>query len=152
MGRKTKYQPEYADIVRTACEEFGATNEQLARLLNVSTSTLHAWRTEHAELASALKDGKESYDEANVDASILAQALGFYMKVELYNAELDKCVTMLKYFPPDLKAAMVWKANRCDWHWPGRGLDARSAAARQLPGDGGPDGAADDDVEFPGWQ
>ena len=118
MARRTKYRDEYAQQARYICETWGATNEQLADCLNCSRSSLTLWMREHAEFSSAIKEGRRAFDSANVEASLVACACGFYYQEEQINPKTGDVVPLWRYHVPQYKQQMAWLANRQGWHWP----------------------------------
>lgn len=118
MSRKTSYRPEYVRQARLLCEEFGATNEQLAKLLNCSRSTLDLWMDEHPEFSGAIKEGKAAYDDKNVQSSLLACALGYVMKEYKWHPVQGNFVPVPVFHPPQYKAIISWLHNRQGWLWP----------------------------------
>jgi len=60
MGRPTKYDAKiHIPIIRKLAER-GLTEEEMAEVLAVATSTLSLWKVEHPEFSEAIRDGKEN--------------------------------------------------------------------------------------------
>ena len=58
VGRPTKYDPKtHPGIIRKLAER-GLTEEEMAEVLVVATSTLSLWKVEHPEFSEAIRDGK----------------------------------------------------------------------------------------------
>ncbi len=72
-GRPTKYKPEYCQQAFRHCL-LGATNPELARLFDVSATTIDKWIAEIPEFSGAVKDGREEAD-SYVAASLYGQAM-----------------------------------------------------------------------------
>jgi len=74
-SRRTKYKPEYCEIVSrlSAC---GYTQADVAWILGVSPSTIKAWRDAHEEFKIALTEGKRELKKRLV-AEAVKQAIGF---------------------------------------------------------------------------
>lgn len=74
-GRPTLYDPaKHPALVESFCL-LGATNQQLADLLDVGISTIDAWLRDHEEFSCAIKNGREVAD-ARVATSLYRKALG----------------------------------------------------------------------------
>jgi len=107
-GGKTKYRPAYVAITRNLCAR-GLTDADIADILEVAESTLHAWKLKHEEFAEALKRTK---DEANaiVEASLYKRANGFYYETE--RVTHGHKVVVREYALPDVGAQRLWLQNR----------------------------------------
>lgn len=58
VGRPTKYDPKtHPGIIRKLAER-GLSEEEMAEVLCVATSTLSLWKVEHPEFSEALHEGK----------------------------------------------------------------------------------------------
>lgn len=73
VGRQTLDDPTVIPIVK-ACARFGATAEEIASYLGISTSCFYSWQLEHQELQEALKRDANASDE-RVEKSLYQQAL-----------------------------------------------------------------------------
>jgi len=72
-GRPTKYNPDELEHVTQLCM-MGATNEELAKFLNVATSTVDLWILKHEAFSGAVKNGREIAD-MEVAKSLYQKAL-----------------------------------------------------------------------------
>ena len=116
-GRPTKYREELAEQARKYCL-LGATNEQLAELLEVATSTVDKWLAEKPEFSGAVKAGRAVAD-ARVAQCLFGRATGYDCpedKVFLHEGQ-PVIVPTVKHYPPDTTAAIFWLKNRrrADW-------------------------------------
>lgn len=118
MGRPTKYKAEYAETAEYLCEQLGATDAQIARVLGISEATLYAWKGEHPEFLEAVSRGKVAFDSRNVESSCLAVAQGYWYQEEAYDKDSGQIVRLWKYRHPDIKAIALWMANRRHWRLP----------------------------------
>ena len=59
--RPIRFNPDHGDLARKFCM-LGATNEDLARLLEVPRETVDAWLAEVPEFAAAVKAGRDVAD------------------------------------------------------------------------------------------
>ena len=91
-GRPSSYRPEYATVVEKLCL-LGARDADLARVFDVSESTIDNWKAAHPEFLAALKAGRELAD-AEVANSLYRRAIG----------DGDR--------PPDVTACIFWLKNR----------------------------------------
>ena len=91
-GRPTKYKAEFAERAYGACL-LGATNDDLARIFDVATSTVDKWIAEIAEFSGSVKAGREGADEKVVKS--------------LYNTALEGNTT----------AQIFWLKNRRRHQW-----------------------------------
>jgi len=59
-GRPTKYDPSiHLGIIRKLAER-GLTEEEMAKVLVIATSTLSLWKVEHPEFSEAMMEGKQN--------------------------------------------------------------------------------------------
>jgi hypothetical protein len=107
-GGKTKYRPEYVSITRNLCAR-GLTDAEIADVLEVAETTLHAWKLKHEEFAEALRRTK---GEANaiVEASLYKRANCFHYETE--RVTHGRKVVVKEYALPDVGAQRLWLQNR----------------------------------------
>ena len=109
----------------------GLTDEQIAKNMNISSSTLYDWKNKHPEISEALKKGKEIVD-VEVENALYKRALGekklikkpIKVKEILYKdgkrvseKEKVKYVEEELYIPPDVTAVIFWLKNRKPEVW-----------------------------------
>lgn len=106
----------------------GLTNEQIAKNMGISRSTLNEWIKKYSDISDTLKKGKEVADR-EIEESLFKKAKGF--KVTVKKAFKLKKVTYDKktgkklkeeetvqyaeeevYIPPDTTAMIFWLKNR----------------------------------------
>lgn len=93
----------------------GLTDEQMARNIGISASTLYDWKKKYPELSESLKRGKEVVDR-QVENALLKTALGFeYEEETVTNAGV--VVTTKKYSKPNTTAQIFWLKNRKRDEW-----------------------------------
>lgn len=56
-GRPTDYDKKLHPKLVEKCYKDRMTNEEVAEYMEISTSTLHKWKTEHKEFSSAIERG-----------------------------------------------------------------------------------------------
>ena len=92
----------------------GLTDEQLAKKMGISPSTLYAWKDKFSEISEALKQGKEVVD-IKVENALLKRALGYEFqeeRVERSDKDGLKIIQSIKHIPPDVTAQIFWLKNR----------------------------------------
>lgn len=95
----------------------GLTNEQIAKNIGVSRSTLNNWMTKHLDILGALKKGREPVIR-NLENSLIKKAKGFeYEETTTEIIKMDdgstrqKVIKHKRYSPPDSSAAMFLLKN-----------------------------------------
>lgn len=93
----------------------GLTDEQIAKNLGISKTSLYKYKEEHIELFELLKKGKEIIDY-EVENALLKRALGYeYDEVTYEHGKETKRVT--KQVAPDTTAQIFWLKNRRPDKW-----------------------------------
>lgn len=116
-GRPTKYKAEYNEQVYKLCL-LGATDKELADILNIAESTLNDWKNTFPEFSESIKKGKEKAD-AEVAEKLFHRAKGYEHEDEYitqYQGE-PVVVPIIKHYPPDTAAAIFWLKNRQRDKW-----------------------------------
>lgn len=96
----------------------GLTDEQIAKNLDITPSTLYEWKRRYSEISEALKKGKEVVD-IEVENALLKWALGYSYeekKVEV-SEEGTKVTKTIKEVVPDTTAQIFWLKNRRPEQW-----------------------------------
>jgi hypothetical protein len=123
-GRPTKYDPANNEAVEKFCK-LGATDKELADLLNVNEDTVHEWKKVHPEFSESIKKGKEIAD-ANVADRLYQRAMGFEHDSEEIKVVTEpgknagstvERVPIKKIYPPDPTSAIFWLKNRRPKEW-----------------------------------
>jgi transcriptional regulator with XRE-family HTH domain len=111
----------------------GLTDEEIAKNVGVSRSTLSEWKLKHPEIAEALRLGKDAADRT-VEESLYQRALGYTVQVRKHYkvrkveydettgrkcAEYEDLVEVLEdeHIPADVRAQIFWLANRKPLEW-----------------------------------
>jgi transcriptional regulator with XRE-family HTH domain len=102
------YQPSYAARVRDLSMA-GLKDAEIARLLGVSLTTLHAWEERYPEFASAWRDGRLQAD-AMVVGALFKKACGY--KINKYKETKDGIFREEVIIPVDTAACIFWLTNR----------------------------------------
>lgn len=96
----------------------GLTDDQLARKMGISRSTLNAWKVAYPDISDALKKGKEVVD-IEVENALLKRALGYEYVETMVEESPDgvKHRETVKFIPPDVTAQIFWLKNRRPEAW-----------------------------------
>lgn len=92
----------------------GLTEEQIAKNIGISRSTLSEWKIKFPEIAESLKKGKEVVD-IQVENALLKRALGYkHTEMEIIKSEKNGTTikTVTKEVAPDVVAQIFWLKNR----------------------------------------
>ena len=97
----------------------GLTDEQIAKNIGISRSTLNEWKKKYSDISDTLKRGKEVIDR-QVENSLLKRALGYeYEEIsEKYEGGIltERKITK-KQVVPDTTAQIFWLKNRKPSVW-----------------------------------
>lgn len=110
----------------------GLTDEQIAKNMQISTSTYYDYKNKHDEISEALKKGKEIVDY-EVESSLLKKCFGYNAKVKKnmkikrveYNDdgyksnEYEEIIEVYDevHVPADTTAQIFWLKNRRPEKW-----------------------------------
>lgn len=100
----------------------GLTDEQIAKNIGINRTTLYDWKKKEANIADALKRGKEVID-FEVENALLKKALGYTITIKEEKLDKDGCVHTLEkdvHIPPDTTAQIFWLKNRKPNNWKDR--------------------------------
>lgn len=98
----------------------GLTDEQIAKNMGISRSTLNEWKKKYPDISDTLKRGKEVVD-VEVENALLKRALGYSttevtreraLNPETGKVELVVTKAVTKEVPPDTTAQIFWLKNR----------------------------------------
>lgn len=88
----------------------GLKDQDIAKNMGISRSTLNVWKNKHSDISDTLKKGKEVVD-AQVENALLKRALGYSynedkyisvpMEQEEYDIKLTQYMNMYKYEHPE---------------------------------------------------
>lgn len=98
----------------------GATDRELADLLDVDVSTVHRWKLAHPEFCDAVRAGKDVCDD-RVERAFYNRCVGYSFDATkiFMPAGADKPVyaPYVEHVPPDPGAALNWLKNRRGDKW-----------------------------------
>lgn len=114
--------------VLSAWARAGMTDEEIAKQIGISRSTLAEWKKKYAPINAALATGKDFADRL-IENSLYKKAIGFYAREQkafkVKTVEYDeatgrkikefeelKMAEEVHYFEPDIKAIIFWLKNR----------------------------------------
>lgn len=118
-------------VLITAWVRDGATDEIIAKKMQIARSTLSEWKIKYELIGKAMRENKEIVD-ADVENGLLKRARGYQYTEEMAfkckreywddkgrkcSEEVIKTVFVLKEMPPDPKAAQYWLNNRKPETW-----------------------------------
>ena len=128
MGARGKFEDWLTEdglIKITGWARNGLTDEQIAKNIGCSYSTLREWKNRFPAFSAALKKGKEVVD-LEVEAALYRRALGYsYVEEtkelrfnrETGQKELVTVKSVVKNVPPDTTAQIFWLKNRRPDRW-----------------------------------
>jgi hypothetical protein len=116
-ARPTDCNPDVCDLARKFCM-LGATDDDLAELLEVEPATIADWIAGFPDFAMALKQGREIAD-ATAAERLFQRAIGFSHEVEKVVQSGGKPLTVkyTEHYPPDTTALVFWLKNRQRGRW-----------------------------------
>ena len=96
----------------------GLIDEQIAKNMGITPSTLYEWKKNYSEISESLKKGKEVVD-IQVENALLKRALGYsYKEIKEEKTADGKRVTVTtKEVVPDTTAQIFWLKNRRPERW-----------------------------------
>ena len=96
----------------------GLIDEQIAKNMGITPSTLYEWKKNYSEISESLKKGKEVVD-IQVENALLKRALGCsYKEIKEEKTVDGKRVTVTtKEVVPDTTAQIFWLKNRRPERW-----------------------------------
>jgi len=118
-GRPSNYPKINLDDVKKWAK-IGLSNDQIAQALEISIESLYDYQRDYPEFLQALKSGKENPDD-RVERALFERALGYVAPEEKLfydsNTGIIASQTVLKQYPPDTTAAIIWLKNRRPEKW-----------------------------------
>ena len=109
----------------------GLTDEQIAKNIGISRSTLNEWKKKYSDISDALKKGKEVVD-IEVENALLNNAKGFTYKEQVVSTKKEVIykdgkrvkeisepviVEIERLKPPETTAQIFWLKNRKPDKW-----------------------------------
>ena len=97
----------------------GLTDEQIAKNIGISRSTLNVWKDRYSDISDALKKGKDIIDR-QVENALLKRALGYEyeeVKEKFEDGVITERTVAKKEVVPDTTAQIFWLKNRKPDKW-----------------------------------
>lgn len=97
----------------------GLTDEQIAKNIGISRSTLNVWKDRYSDISDALKKGKDVIDR-QVENALLKRALGYEheeVKEKFEDGVITERTVTKKEVAPDTTAQIFWLKNRKPDKW-----------------------------------
>lgn len=97
----------------------GLTDEQIAKNIGISRSTLNVWKDRYSDISDALKRGKDVIDR-QVENALLRRALGYEheeVKEKFEDGVITERTVTKKEVVPDTTAQIFWLKNRKPDKW-----------------------------------
>lgn len=112
-----KYKKEFVNQVKVACR-LGATQADLAELLEVSLPTIKKWMVKYPDFKKAYDTYREIADE-QVERSLYERARGYScVETKAFLCEGEVLTrNVIKHYPPDSTSMIFWLKNRKPKHW-----------------------------------
>lgn len=127
----------------------GLSDEQIAKNIGISRSTLALWKKKYSDISDTLKKGKEIAD-IEVENALFKRATGYTVQVKKtfkckevkYNREgrkikeEEKLVTGIDevHIPPDTAAIIFWLTNRIPDVWKNRRINGEQEGGDEETG------------------
>lgn len=120
MARPTKYDAEkHPELARKLCL-LGATDAEMADVMEISERTLDGWKKKHPEFLRSITRGKAIAD-ADVASRLYDRAMGYsHDAVKIFmpsGADEAVYAPYTEHYPPDTQAASLWLRNRRPKQW-----------------------------------
>jgi len=117
IGRPTKYKTEFAKQAAKLCK-LGATDADLSKFFEISTSTLWLWQVTYPSFSSAIKLSRVEAD-ARVERSLYQRAIGYeYDAVKIFQHEGSIIEAPYREkAAPETAACIFWLKNRKPAEW-----------------------------------
>ena len=124
-GKYEKWLTEQSLTLLEGWARSGLTDQDIAKNIGISRSTLNVWRERFPQIANAISAGKEVADYA-VENALFRRAVGYETEEETLERLFDKTTgkfemrvtkTVRKRVAPDTVAAIFWLKNRRPDKW-----------------------------------
>jgi hypothetical protein len=113
-GRRSDYNRAFHPDEAYRLALLGLTDEQLAGVFQVNTSTVERWKLRHPEFCESVTRGRVRADGQVIEA-LFKRALGYSHRSEEIFCTKEGAIVRArttKHYPPDTKAASIWLFNR----------------------------------------
>lgn len=111
----------------------GLTDEQIARNIGITATTLYVWKNKYPKISETLKKGKEIADY-EVENALFKRAIGYEYSEE--SVEIGpqgrKVKQTVKHVPPDTGAIAIWLKNRRPDKWRDKPVELSNSETSNL--------------------
>lgn len=114
-GRPTKYDKSKLEMIKKILEVTGATDKQLAQILDVTEQTINNWKHKFPQFFESLKEAKAVADK-RVEDALYKCATGYRENSERLTKDGD-VVSVEEYYSPNTTAQIFWLKNRQPTKW-----------------------------------
>lgn len=120
-GRPSKYETiwKHKLVVIEGWAREGLSDEQIAKNMDISTSTLYEWKKKHPEFSEALSKSKDVADY-EVENALYKKAIGYAVTLPQQKVSRDGEIIEYEqtiYIQPDVTAQKFWLVNRKPESW-----------------------------------
>lgn len=137
VRRSPPYRKLFAHQAYILCQHHGYTDAQLAEVLDVSLTTLAAWKGKYASFREAIEKGQAEFDTECVESALLRRATGFVRKTvttktgRRQGQKYTETIEVREEVPGDVRAQEFWLCNRHPERWQHLTSRRRPAPAHQ---------------------
>jgi len=118
-GRKSKLTDDKRDFILYLAST-GKTDEEIAQIVNIGTTTLYEWKKRDADFREALREAKDTADD-KVEMSLYHLATGQAWvpesKFATHNGVITDEKETRRYVPHNQAAQVMWLKNRRPDKW-----------------------------------
>lgn len=127
-----KYKSRYDHMAYVACTEGGFTDVMLAKLFQVSKSTINNWKHKHPTFLDSIRRGKEKFDREVVEVNLMKRVTGCQYTETTKELMKDGTMQITKIVKkealPDLRAIIFFLKNRAPDKWTDKSPSNRSGS------------------------
>lgn len=118
----------------------GLTNEQIAKKIGVTPTTLYNWKNDHLEIFEALKKGADVAD-IEVENALHKRAVGYSYDEIISEPSVDPLTgnevlkiskVVRRHVVPDVTAQIYWLKNRLPKKWRDKPVDDSSKGPSEI--------------------
>jgi len=116
--KPVKWNPDRIRQAFLLASMFGATDVEIAKVMDVNQHTINYWKRTKPEFLNALNQGKLTKDE-QVERSLFERATGYShpdVDIRVVDHEIVK-TEITKHYPPDATSCIFWLKNRQRQKW-----------------------------------
>ena len=118
LGNPSQCTQAACELAEKVCEEFKASDAQVASVLDVNPNTVSRWKSDKPEFADALARGRAKQNK-RVERALYERAIGYKhpaKKIMQYMGDIIEA-EYEEHYPPDVNAIQFWLKNKDPEHW-----------------------------------